>query len=292
MDVAVGAEQGENREHGEESYLADQLSAAVSFFGVADAFGKVSRGVAAAPQALDLMRDFLRRKARSGALNSQRVSLSFLGQTVVAALAYANSCLFARSGSNEDYVAGGISIASLLISGRDAFVTHLGDARVYLYRRGQLKLLTQDDAVGFEPITATATAVVAGPPPRSLLWRTLGTQAKLEVSITHVELLPSDRFLLCTSGVHRLVANEDIANALLGQDLAADALGTLLLSSQLRDSTDGAAAIVVFDPLTPLREGVCAAPQPRSRRRVLLVCLAIVAACALLYVLRGAHLTL
>ena len=290
MDVAVGAEQGKNRGRGEESYLADQLSTSISFFGVADGFGKASKGVAAAPLALALVRDYLRRKARLGALTGRNGSLAMLRQTAVAALGFANNCLFSRSGSTEDYVAGGISIATVLIVGHNAFVAHVGDARVYLVRRGQVEMLTTDDAVGIEVVASTTNTMVAGPPMRSMLWRTLGTQSKLEASVAHLELLPADRMLLCTSGVHRLVSHDEITNAIAGQATAAEALASLLVSSLLRESTDGAAAIVAFDPLIPLREGVHASPELPSRRTALIATVAIACAVGLLYIIRGIHL--
>lgn len=291
MDVAVGAEQGKNRGHGEESYLADQLSASVSFFGVADGFGKVGKGVAAAPLALALVRDYLRRKARLGALTGRNGSIAMLRQTAVAALGFANNCLFSRSGSNDDYVAGGLSIATVLIVGHNAFIAHVGDARVYLSRRGQLEMLTTDDAVAIETVASTTNTMVAGPPARNLLWRTLGTQPKLEASVAHIELLPADRMLLCTSGVHRLVSHEQIGEAIARQGTAAEALATLLVSAQLRESTDGASAIIAFDPLIPLREGAHASPELPTRRAALLVSAAIALGIALLYGIRGIHLS-
>lgn len=289
MDVAVGAEQGENRGRGEESYLADQLSASISFFGVADGFGQVSKGVASAPLALALVRDYLRRKARLGALTGRNGSVTLLCQTVVAGLGFANNALFARSGSNEDYVAGGISIAMALIVDRHAYIAHVGDARVYLLRHGALELLTIDDAVGIEAVTSSATTMVAGPPLRNLLWRTLGAQPKLEASVAHVELLPSDRLLLCTSGLHRVLSQAEIGDALAQQQTAAKALGTLLVGTLLHESTDGAAAIVAFDPLVPLREGSHASPEVPSRRSALMTLFAIAIAVAVLYALRGLH---
>jgi serine/threonine protein phosphatase PrpC len=289
LDVAVGAEQGKNRGRGEESYLADQLSTTISFFGVADGFGQVSKGVASAPLALALVRDYLRRKARLGALTGRNGTVSLLRQTAVAGLGFANNCLFSRSGSNEDYVAGGISIATVLIVDRNAYIAHVGDARVYLMRNGALELLTVDDAVGIESVISAATTMVAGPPTRSLLWRTLGTQPKLEASVAHVELHPSDRLLLCTSGLHRMVSYDEIGEAMAGQDTAANALGSLLVATLLHESTDGAAAIVAYDPLVPLREGVHASPELPSRSTALIAVFAIALAVALLYVIRGLH---
>jgi serine/threonine protein phosphatase PrpC len=290
LDVAVGAEQGENRGRGEESYLADQLAATISFFGVADGFGQVSKGVAAAPLALALVRDYLRRKARLGALTGRYGSITLLCQTAVAGLGFANNALFARSGSNEDYVAGGISIATALIVDRHAYLAHVGDARVYLLRHGALELLTIDDAVSIEAVTSAATTLVAGPPLRNLLWRTLGAQPKLEASVAHIELLPSDRLLLCTSGLHRVLSQIEIGDALAQQPTAAKALGTLLVGTLLHNSTDGAAAIVAFDPLVPLREGAHASPERPSRRSAVVAVFAIALAIVVLYALRGLHL--
>jgi hypothetical protein len=133
---------------------------------------------------------------------------------LLAALDHANARLYAQSGSHEDFVGSGTSLTAVMLVGHQALVGHVGDARAYLLRLGRLDMLTSDDAMFADTaVTSAKNALPAKPRTRGLLWRSLGTQAKLEASIAHVELLAGDQLVLCTDGVHRCVDDDELPSA-------------------------------------------------------------------------------
>lgn len=251
MEVAVGSELGIWQKQNHDAYLTECLGPSITFFGVADGFGSVGRSAETAPLALSLVRDYLRRKSRVGAIAGRAASPSSIRQILLAALGHANARLFVQSGSHDDFVASGTSMTSVLIVGHHAFIGHVGDARAYLLRYGRLEALTVDDAVSAESVPSSKTALPSKPRARSLLWRTLGTQPKLEASIAHVELLAGDQLVLCTDGIHRCVYIDDIAETLSSGESASDAVARLLLLAKTRGSFDNATVIVGRDLLTP-----------------------------------------
>lgn len=99
----------------------------------------------------------------------------------------------------------GTTATVLLVLGRCAFVGHVGHTRVYLLRGQKLHCLTEDHTVlaeiqrrkhGFDEATLKKL------PYRTSLTRVLGPQPTVDPDLSDIELLPGDRFLLCSDGLH------------------------------------------------------------------------------------------
>ncbi|MGH7757117.1 MAG: PP2C family protein-serine/threonine phosphatase, partial [Vulcanimicrobiaceae bacterium] len=182
-----------------------------------------------------------------GKANSPSAVRTFL----LHALEQANERLFSASGSTDDFVAGGVSLTAALVAGHHVFIGHVGDSRAYVLRLGRLEALTADDAIFTNAVASSKSSLPAKPALRGLLWRSLGTQSRLEASIAHVELLPGDQLLLCTDGVHRAVFVDEIESALTESDSAAEVASRLLLMTKVRGIADSATVLVGRDLLTP-----------------------------------------
>ena len=119
-----------------------------------------------------------------------------------------------------------------------------------------------------------------------MLWRSLGTQHKLEVSIANVELLAGDELVLCTDGIHRRVDVDEIGEMLERSQTAGEAVARMLALAKGRGSVDNGTIVVGRELLasTPV------APRPdffdRLRGTVTLVILAVVAISFAVYVYR------
>src|SRR3954453_11386860 len=102
----------------------------------------------------------------------------------------------------------GSTVALALISDSRVQVGHVGDSRVYLLRRGQLRLLTKDH-------TAVQRMVDAGMitpeqarehPDAHILSRAVGSKPEAEIEISEpIDLEQGDGILLCSDGVHAYV---------------------------------------------------------------------------------------
>ncbi len=249
MEVAVGTEFGLMAVAATDAHLAESLAPGVTLFAVADGFGEIGPGNPTAPLALATVRDYLRRRNRVGSLG-RNVSPGGLRAVLLAALDHANARLFAQSGSHEDYVGSGTSLTAVMLVGTHAFVGHVGDARAYLARVGRLEMLTADDAMFADAAVPSAKASLpAKPHTRNLLWRSLGTQTKLEASIAHVELLPGDQLALCTDGVHRCISASELGDALSESTTAGDVVARVLSIVKSRGNVDTGTLLVGRDLL-------------------------------------------
>jgi protein phosphatase len=289
VEVAVGTDLGIWQRRQSDAHVAECIAPGVSLLAVADGFGDVGRGSATASLALATVREYLRRRHRVGSFG-RNVSPSSLRAVLLAALDYANARLFAQSGSHEDFVGSGTSITTVLIVGAHAFVGHVGDARAYLMRLDRLELLTADDAMFADAaVTSAKTSLPAKPRTRGLLWRSLGTQAKLEASIAHVEIVPGDQLVLCTDGVHRTVEDDELSGALLDCESASDVVARLLATAKSRGAVDNATLVVGRDLLAPAAPiaGMAGAVGPLRAGVALVVIVATLLLSYGAYALRG-----
>jgi protein phosphatase len=239
MDVAVGSHAGWQEYNGE-AFLSERLAPGVALLAVADGFGTI-RGGPVSGIALEALRDALRRRTKLSSLPTANPAV--LRTAILSAFASANARVYAQTGSHEDYVSGGTSVTAILIAGARAIVGHVGESRAYLRRDGEMRSLTEDDALAFAEPRSSGNVIPAEAPALSLLTRTLGTQPTLEASILELTLAAGDALLLCTDGVHRHVGQELMMNALHVQ-ASGEAVATILGAARVGGNTDGATVVI------------------------------------------------
>ncbi|HEV3156248.1 MAG TPA: protein phosphatase 2C domain-containing protein [Candidatus Baltobacteraceae bacterium] len=249
MEIAVGSDSGSHRD-ATDAHLAEVLASGITVLGVADGFGEPSRDALNASHALCAVRDHLRRCRRSGVLTGNAQAPIMLRTFLLNALEHANERIYEAGGSTEDYVAGGVSLTVALLVGHQAFIGHVGDARAYVMRLGRLEALTVDDAVFASSISPSKSNAPFVSQLRGVLWRSLGTQSRLEASIVQMEFLPGDQLVLCTDGMHRAVFSDEIERMLIEGDTAADVATRMLSLAKVRGFIESATVLIGRDLLT------------------------------------------
>ncbi|HEX8627184.1 MAG TPA: PP2C family serine/threonine-protein phosphatase [Catenuloplanes sp.] len=109
----------------------------------------------------------------------------------------------------------GTTLTAVLFSGSKIGMVHIGDSRAYLLRNGEFAQITKDDTyvqmlVDEGRISAEEAS---SHPQRSLLTRALdGRDIDPEYSVRQV--LPGDRYLICSDGLSGVVSTETIGDTL------------------------------------------------------------------------------
>ena len=122
----------------------------------------------------------------------------------------------------------GSTLAVLLIDpddARRAAICHVGDSRIYRVRRGSAELLTKDHTIGGQ-LSAFATGAQAADlksrqnPLAHVLTRAIGVEEKVAGEWRKLDLENGDRYLVCSDGVHDVVADSLVGEILtVSQDL-------------------------------------------------------------------------
>ncbi|HEX6337346.1 MAG TPA: PP2C family serine/threonine-protein phosphatase [Jiangellaceae bacterium] len=144
----------------------------------------------------------------------------------------------------------GTTLTALLWTGTDIRVAHIGDSRAYLLRNGELRQLTHDHTfvqtlVDEGRISAEEANIH---PARSLILKALDGKPDPEPDLDILEVVPGDRFLLCSDGLSGVVSNDTLRDTLINQrDLsrAADELVQLAFRGGAPDNVTVVVADVV-----------------------------------------------
>jgi serine/threonine protein phosphatase PrpC len=119
------------------------------------------------------------------------------------------------------------TVATVLIDLKNnrAFWAHLGDTRIYLFRRGKVNRMTKDHSIaqqfvdaGFWPHDS-----IRNHPQRSRLLAAIGSEGEMrpEVSAEPIQCLDGDVFLICTDGFWEWVTENEMEQS-LGDAISAE----------------------------------------------------------------------
>ena len=153
-----------------------------------------------------------------------------------------------RGASNEQLAHMGTTLSCLLIAGRHTVIAHVGDSRIYRWRRGRLTCLTTDHTFVQEMIFEGEVNAenAQSHPLRNLLTHVVGTAEPLSYVQDRIDpLQTSDRFLLCTDGLHHVVGDHNLAAIMASETDAGQAARKLVDAALKRRTQDNVTALVV-----------------------------------------------
>lgn len=131
----------------------------------------------------------------------------------------ANAEIFDRAQKSAELEGMGTTVVTVVIVGKTACVSHVGDSRLYLIRDGVMTQVTRDHSVVQEMIErGQLTEEQARSHPRKhFITRALGVTDEEEGEYDELELLPEDKLLLCTDGLTNMVAADRIVELVLNE---------------------------------------------------------------------------
>ncbi len=124
----------------------------------------------------------------------------------------------------------GTTLTAAIVEGDDVSFAHVGDSRAYLWRDGELRLLTSDHSLVEELRRQgrISDEQAIDHPQRSIITRALGPESAVEVDTLSFSARPDDVFLLCSDGLTTMVKDDQIAAVLAEADTLADAVSELV----------------------------------------------------------------
>jgi len=114
----------------------------------------------------------------------------------------------------------GTTLTAAIVEGDEVSFAHVGDSRAYLWRDGELRLLTSDHSLVEELRRQgrLTSEQAEDHPQRSIITRALGPEEEVEVDTLTFSARPGDVFLLCSDGLTTMVKDAGIAAALAASE--------------------------------------------------------------------------
>ncbi|MCH8501128.1 MAG: protein phosphatase 2C domain-containing protein [Aliidiomarina sp.] len=125
------------------------------------------------------------------------------------------------------------TFSTAIIKSHSAHIFHVGDSRVYHWRKGQCQQLTHDHTAHLSQ-------------DRHFLARALGMDSNLQLDHQRINLQIHDKLLLSSDGLHEFVSLDAIQEA-LNAGLSAQATAEQLFAQALANGCDDNVSIIVVD---------------------------------------------
>jgi serine/threonine protein phosphatase PrpC len=239
---------GRVRKTNEDRFVSDPQ---LGLFAVADGMGGHKAGEVAAQLAIEAVAGFVRRSAHETDFTwpyGIDDTLSFDGNRLRTAMFLANRKVFRAAEKSDDYGGMGTTLVCVLMNGEEASIGSVGDSRLYLMSNGTVKQLTVDDSWAATILAQDPTLTpdaIAQHPMRNVLTNVLGARESVEVHLIERTIAPGEVLLMCSDGVHNVLAPEGLREILTNNPDCEGAAQMLIDTALDRGSRDNVTALVV-----------------------------------------------
>lgn len=202
LSAAAGSDPGRERDNNEDRVLCDPE---LGIFAAIDGVGGESGGEIAAQIAHDTLRGRLSRRTT----DAERL--------VREAIAQANKQIYERAQAERGLAGMACVLTVAVLDGTRVTVGHVGDSRMYLLRRGDIRKITHDHSpIGArEEAGELSEADAMRHPRRNEIFRDVGSALHQPddpdfIETHRLEFDAESAFLLCSDGLSDMVASRDI----------------------------------------------------------------------------------
>ena len=215
------------------------VSEKLRLYGVADGMGGHKGGEVASTSARD---DLLRE------LEGKTPSVAALS----GAIEEVNRQIYHQQEHDDALTGMGTTLSVLWMSDNFVYIGHVGDSRVYLLRDGEFRQMTLDHSLVEQLVRegVLTEEEAQNHPMRNIITCAIGTDESVEVDVVVEERRKGDLWLACSDGLHGLVDDRQMRDALrqYAPEKAADVLLKAALDAGGRDNVT---LVIVHDGEEP-----------------------------------------
>ena len=227
-EQASRSDTGRQRTANEDSYFAS-----APMFVVADGMGGAQAGEVASRIAAELFETAERRSGEGAEAFLRRV------------IEEANSSIHALAQHDSSRSGMGTTLTAIVVDGDEVAIGHVGDSRAYVWRDGELRMLTSDHSLVEELRRQgrISDEQAEDHPQRSIITRALGPEAQVEVDTFTFSARPGDVFLLCSDGLTTMLRDDGIAAILEAGPTLDAAVANLVAAANEAGGRDNITAV-------------------------------------------------
>jgi serine/threonine protein phosphatase PrpC len=211
FNIVELSDTGKVREHNEDAISAN---ADAGLLVLADGMGGYNAGEVASGIAVRTVLELVPEACAREVRNATDPETSLMRQTIILrdAIARANRVIHQTAQMQPECANMGTTIVACLFYDNRVSIAHVGDSRLYRFRRNRFEQLTMDHSLLQELVDRGfySQEEAARSTNRNYVTRALGVDAMVQVEVQELEVQEGDIFLLCSDGLPDMVEDEDI----------------------------------------------------------------------------------
>lgn len=244
LDMACGSDTGRVRARNEDHVrILPDLGLAI----LSDGMGGHKAGDVASQIAVECIGEnwrglFANLKPGAGITGAKRTD------DLLTAVSMANEQVYTLSKNNPEFQGMGATVIAAHFNGDGLCAIHLGDSRLYRFRRGKLQQLTTDHTHAQESVRLGLISAeeARGGYGWNLLLKALGVDSGIEPDVIATQLQRGDMFLIASDGLTDAVGDDDIRACIaLGNDNLADIVDDLIDLANRNGGPDNISVILI-----------------------------------------------
>lgn len=250
LEIAAKTDPGCVRQNNEDSLAVDEE---LGLLLVADGMGGHNSGEVASELASSVVRDNLRRliiegkgPADAARLQPMKMNGPERAKQLEHSVKLANQAIYEASLKYPKDHGMGTTVVAVLADPKGMTVAHVGDSRLYVFRKGRLEQLTEDHSLVADQVRrgviSKEEAESSGL--QNVLTRALGTEREVAVEVGEHPVLKGDVLLLCSDGLTKMVSEPEIGEILAKRPRPLDACDTLIQLSRDRGGVDNITIVI------------------------------------------------
>ena len=252
LEVSGQTHVGMKRNHNEDNLL---LLPEERVFVVADGMGGHSSGEIASKIAVDEVGEFFRMTSQDQDITwpyKMDKQKNYDENRLAVAVKLANQRIFEKATAETKFKGMGTTIVTVYFAkDNEVVIGHVGDSRVYFFRDGTLRQITEDHSLLNDYLKAKKLTPeeIENFPHKNVIVRALGMKDNVVVDVNRVEPRPGDVFLLCSDGLSGMVTDEQIQTVLQNTKDLDKACAQLIDSANANGGNDNVTAVLArFEP--------------------------------------------
>jgi len=185
-----------------------------NFFALADGMGGHNGGEIVAKQAIESICDYIRKNVYPLKKFSLKKKIGLLTQGIY----QTNTRIYQLSCDHNHLKGMGTTLCFIYFQNEKAIYAHVGDSRVYLFRKNQLIQLTDDHSLiqKWRNQGKDINSKNHKHNYKNIITRAIGAQKKVSPEVGHIATETKDIFFLCSDGLTDYVTESQIIEILSG----------------------------------------------------------------------------
>lgn len=247
IEVSGQTHVGMKRNHNEDNLM---LLPEERLFVVADGMGGHSSGEIASKIAVDEVAEFFRMTSQDLEITwpyKMDKQKNYDENRLATGVKLANMRIFEKASAEQKYKGMGTTIVTVYFAkDSEVVVGHVGDSRVYFFREGVLKQITEDHSLLNDYLKAKKLTPeeIEAFPHKNVIVRALGMKDTVNVDINRVEPKDGDVYLLCSDGLSGMVPDKQIEQIMQSQPDLDKACAMLIDAANANGGNDNVTCVL------------------------------------------------